>query len=29
MMIFANGLISANEAYVQVNWWPQPNGEAS
>lgn len=27
--IFANGLISAEEAYVQVNWWPQPNGEAS
>lgn len=29
MRIFADGLISVDEAFVQVNWWPQPNGEAS
>lgn len=27
--IFADGLISADEAYVQVNWWPQPKDEPS
>lgn len=27
-MIFADGVISADEAYVQINWWPQPDGEA-
>lgn len=26
-MFVADGLVSADEAYVQVNWWPQPNGE--
>jgi len=27
--IFADGLIRADEASVQVNWWPQSNGEQS
>ena len=28
-MIFADGLISSDEAYIQVDWWPQPNGKVS
>ena len=28
-MIFADGLISSEEAFVQVNWWPQPNGKVT
>lgn len=28
-MVFANGVVNCDEAYLQVNWWPQVDDESS